>query len=211
MIYKNLTFPSKANRPFFYTNFVVTLDGKAQVLENTKEYWPIGSDNDREVLHELRAHADILIHGKNLAKEFGQITINSLSKEEFKKMRTDLRRGPTLPYYIVSDHPADLPPLSGAIIVGSDLQKLSQDLHQKGYQNVLVEGGPTLLGSFLKENLMDEIFLTIAPKIFGSKKDMTLTLVEGILFPPNQIKNLELLSVEKIDNEVFLRYAVAQS
>lgn len=210
MIYKNLTFPKKEGRPFFYTNFVVTVDGKAQVLENTKDYWPIGSENDREVLHELRAQADVLIHGKNLAKEFGQITLNSLEKDEFKKMRQDLEKGPTLPYYIVSDHPGNLPNLKGVTIVGSNLQQLSQDFYEKGFRNVLVEGGPTLLGSFLKENLMDEIFLTIAPKIFGSKKDVTLTLVEGILFPPDQVKKLELISVENINGELFLRYKVMQ-
>ncbi len=210
MIYKNISFPKKDSRPFFYTNFVLTLDGKAQVLENTKGYWPIGSENDREVLHELRAHADVLIHGKNLAKEFGTITLNSLSKSEFKKMRQNIGKGLTLPYYIVSDHPEDLPNLAGVTIVGSNLQQLSQDFYEKGFRNVLVEGGPTLLGSFLKMNLMDEIFLTIAPKIFGSKKDATLTLVEGILFPPDQIKKLELIAVENIDSEVFLRYAVIQ-
>ncbi len=208
MLYSNLTFPKKEGRPFFYTNVVVTLDGKSQVLKNTKDYWPIGSEKDREVLHELRAQADCLIHGKNLAQEFGQITLNSLGKPEFKKMREDLGKVKTLPYYIVSDHPEDLPDLQGVTIIRSDLQELSQDLYQKGYQNILVEGGPTLLGSFLKENLMDEIFITIAPKIVGNEKGATLTLVEGYLFPPDQVRKLELISVQNINSELFLRYKV---
>ncbi len=208
MIYQNLKFPKKQNRPFFYTNFVVTLDGKAQVLKNTKDYWPLGSEKDREVLHELRSHADALIHGKNLAKEFGQITLNSLAKEKFKKMRTDLGKNSDLPYYIVTDHPEHLPDLQGVTVVTSDLQKLSQDLYKKGGQNILVEGGPTLLGSFLRRDLVDEIFLTIAPKIVGSEPGATLTMVEGYLFPPDMVKKLELLSVENIDSELFLRYKV---
>lgn len=207
MIYQNLQFPKKEGRPFFYTNFVVTVDGKAQVLKNTAEYWPLGSEIDREVLHLLRAHADVLIHGKNLALEFGQITQRSLAKEEFKLQRRNLGKGDSLPYYIVSDHPQDLPDLE-ATVVGSDLVKLAQDLFTQDYRNILVEGGPTLLGSFLKENLMDELFLTITPKIMGNEKDATLTLVEGHLFPPDQVKHLELLSVENINSELFLRYKV---
>ena len=71
MFYRNLKFPKIKNRPFFYTNFVQTVDGKVQVLKNTKDYWPIGSKLDHEALLELRAYSDCLIHGSNLAKEFG--------------------------------------------------------------------------------------------------------------------------------------------
>lgn len=176
MFYQNLNFPRVTGRPFFYTNFVSTVDGKVS------GYWPLGSHNDHKVLMELRSHADVLVHGKNLYKQFGEITKKNLSKL------------PNLVYYPVIKHISP--------------KKLAADFYKKGYRNVLVEGGPTLLGSFLKENLIDEVFLTIAPKIFGSKKNITLTLVEGILFPPNKIKKLQLLSVNLIKNELFLRYRV---
>lgn len=192
MLYPNLKFPKTSTRPFFYTNFVQTLDGKVQVKD--KGYWPIGSKVDHEVLVELRAHADLLIHGKNLAKEFGTITKQDINKPSFKKMRQRLGKNPDLPYYIGTH----------------DLKQLSKDLYRNGYKHVLVEGGPTLLGSFLKENLIDEIFLTIAPKIYGSKSQNTLTLVEGVFFKPQQIKTLSLVSLKKIGNELFLRYMVSR-
>lgn len=190
MLYPNLKFPRVSGRPFFYTNFVQTVDGKVQVKK--PGYWPIGSDKDHEVLIELRANADCLIHGKNLYNEFGKITKKSLQKKEFKNLRKKLGKNPDLPY-IIGTH---------------DLKKLSRDLYKRGYKNVLVEGGPTLLGSFLKENLIDEIFLTIAPKIFGSGKENTLTLVEGYLFPPKATKKLKLLSIKPTGDELFLRYRV---
>src|SRR5450432_3623183 len=37
----------------------------------------------------------------------------------------------------------------------------------KGYQQMLVIGGPHIATSFLKEQLIDELWLTIEPKIFG--------------------------------------------
>ncbi len=195
MYYPRLTFPIKKGRPFFYTNFVQTVDGKVQVLENTRDYWPIGSELDHDVLVELRAHADCLIHGKNLANEFGEITKDSLNKTDFKRLRRKLGKEPELPYYVITSR-------------SKSLGELSTKLYSKGYRNVLVEGGPTLLGSFLKENLIDEIFLTIAPKIYGNKKFSTLTLVEDFLFPKEAIKHLTLLSVKKAGNELFLRYKV---
>lgn len=188
MFYPNLRFPKVKDRPFFYTNFVQTVDGKVWV--NGQGYWPIGSKKDYQVLMELRAYADCLIHGKNLYREFGEITKKSLQKKEFKDLRKKLGKKADLTY-IVGTH---------------DLKKLSQDLNKKGYKNVLIEGGPTLLGSFLKENLIDEVFLTIAPKIYGSKPGQTLTLVEGVLFKPDQIKKLKLLSVKQIGGELFLHY-----
>lgn len=190
MFYPKLTFPTKSGRPFFYTNFVMTLDGKVAVKK--EGYWPIGSRTDYKVLIELRARADALIHGKNLFNEFGSVTQKSLNKPAFKRMRRNLGKNPVLPY----------------IIATHDLQELTHKLHEKGYKHVLVEGGPTLLGSFLKENLLDEIFLTIAPKIYGTENLTTKTLVEGTLFPPNDIKKLKLLSAKQIGNELFLRYRV---
>lgn len=192
MLYPNLKFPKKPNRPFFYTNFVTTLDGKTAVKE--EGYWPIGSKKDYEVLLELRAYADCLIHGKNLYQEFGDKTKESLNKESFKKMRVRLGKSPSLPYFEATH----------------DLKKLTQELQNRGYKNVLVEGGPTLLGSFLKENLLDEIFLTIAPKIYGSEQNKTLTLVEGQLFPKNSTKKLRLISVKPIKDELFLRYSITK-
>lgn len=178
MFYQKLKFPKFKNRPFFYTNFVQTLDGKVGVRKTG--YWPIGSKIDHQILLELRSYADCLIHGKNLAKEFGEITKKSLK-----------RYHPDLPYIVVTSH---------------NLLDLVSMLQEKGYKRVLVEGGPTLLTSFLKEDLIDEIFLTVSPKIFGSEKDVTLTLAEGYLFPPDKIKKFKLLSVKKMGDEVFLRY-----
>lgn len=169
-------------RPFFYTNFVASLDGKVAVKK--PGYWPIGSKIDHQVLLELRSHADCLIHGKNLAKQFGEETKKSLKKHH-----------PNLPYLVA---------------ITRNLSELMSKLHKKGYKRVLVEGGPTLLTSFLKEDLIDEIFLTISPKIFGSEKDTTLTLAEGYLFPPAQIKKFKLISVKKAGDEVFLRYRVVR-
>lgn len=208
MLYRNLKFskPSR-KRPFFYTNFVQTIDGKTAVKE--EGYWPIGSKKDYEVLTELRSYADCLIHGGTLARQFGEQTIKSLSKRLFRQTRRVMGKAANLPYYIMTQNPKDLPSRlkDEAIIFTGNLKVLVEELQEKKYKYVLVEGGPTLLGSFTKEDLIDEIFLTIAPKIYGSKPNSTKTLIEGVLLPPDKFK-LKLISVKKIKNELFLRYLI---
>ncbi|MCJ7729134.1 MAG: bifunctional diaminohydroxyphosphoribosylaminopyrimidine deaminase/5-amino-6-(5-phosphoribosylamino)uracil reductase RibD [Sedimentisphaerales bacterium] len=51
----------------------------------------------------------------------------------------------------------------------SNLVFLLDELSKRGVQHLLVEGGPTVIGSFLKENLADEIVVYITPKILGDK------------------------------------------
>ncbi len=215
MLYPNLKFSkTPKNRPFFYTNFVQTLDGKVAISEDglpagRQGYWPIGSKKDYEVLVDLRAYADCLIHGGNLARQFGDKTLESINKPLFKKMRRAMGKSTNLPYYVITKHPKSLGlHLRGvASIFSGDLTSLVEELQDLGHKHVLVEGGPNLLGSFLKMGLIDEIFLTIAPKIFGSKPNSTKTLVEGILLPPDKFK-LKLISVKEIADELFLRYQI---
>jgi riboflavin biosynthesis pyrimidine reductase len=73
---------------------------------------------------------------------------------------------------------------------------------------VLVEGGPQVMGDFLAENLIDELFLTLAPQVAG--RDDTVgerpALVAGRLFAPEQPVWSTLVSVHQADSHLFLRY-----
>lgn len=87
-----------------------------------------------------------------------------------------------------------------------EIQDLIDYLNSKGHKNIFIDGGPTLIAQLLQENALDEVHLTIAPKIFGSLPGKTLTMTEGILFPPDAVPQFELLAVERLDDEVVLRY-----
>jgi diaminohydroxyphosphoribosylaminopyrimidine deaminase/5-amino-6-(5-phosphoribosylamino)uracil reductase len=50
----------------------------------------------------------------------------------------------------------------------SNLHFLVEELGRRGVQQILVEGGPKVLASFLREGLGDEICVYIAPKILGA-------------------------------------------
>jgi diaminohydroxyphosphoribosylaminopyrimidine deaminase/5-amino-6-(5-phosphoribosylamino)uracil reductase len=51
---------------------------------------------------------------------------------------------------------------------GSNLPFLLDSLSKRGVAQVLVEGGPTVLASFLKAGLADEICVYVSPKILGA-------------------------------------------
>jgi diaminohydroxyphosphoribosylaminopyrimidine deaminase/5-amino-6-(5-phosphoribosylamino)uracil reductase len=57
----------------------------------------------------------------------------------------------------------------------SNLIFLLDELSRRGITHLLVEGGPTMLTSFIKENLADEIIVYIAPKILGAQGDAEIT------------------------------------
>lgn len=57
-----------------------------------------------------------------------------------------------------------MPSVGGAV----DLHALVQKLAQRACNEVLVEAGPTLSGSFLRAGLIDELIIYMAPKLLGS-------------------------------------------
>lgn len=212
MIYSDIKFKKLQNRPFFYTSFVSTIDGKVQV--GKKSYWPIGSKIDYEIFTYLRAHADVIIDGKNTALKFGKNTIETINSEKFKKLRKDLKKTKQIEYIIVTKNSSE--DLKSVLknnfnfqptIFTKDINQLINYLKKKALNNIFIDGGPNLLASFFEKNLIDEVFLTIAPKIFGNKNNLAITMVENILFEPEKIK-LKLISLENKNNEVFLRYKV---
>ncbi|MBL8022306.1 MAG: RibD family protein [Leptospirales bacterium] len=69
-------------------------------------------------------------------------------------------------------------------------------LEDRKIDRLLLEGGPTLARAFLRENLIDRIYLTIVPWVIYEHD--TTELIEP--------KQFRLSSVERMDQEVFLQY-----
>lgn len=72
---------------------------------------------------------------------------------------------------------------------------------------LLHEGGPTLFGSFLSAGYVDDLFLTLAPQIAGTRgKRQRPGLGEGASFAPASAPWLSLLSVKRAENHLYLHY-----
>ena len=89
-----------------------------------------------------------------------------------------------------------------------DLASMMDCLKQNGIERLLVEGGGTLNLELLKQGLVDEINVYIAPLIFGGAS--APTFADGIGLPRDQAIQLQLVGVENLgDSGVLLRYLIA--
>ncbi len=215
-----------AGRPYLGINMVSSLDGKATLDWRTKG---LSSEVDRRLFHHLRTQADAVMVGAGTAREerYGRMTKN----DELRQKRQNEGLVPDPLAVVVSgrlDLPADLPLLnepeqrvviatgSDATIeglgdqveyarVGDDLPRLMAYLHERhGVRSVLCEGGPTLNSFLFAAGLVDELFLTMNPKVIGGAAALTIVAGRELVDPVE----LDLVSVAEADGELYTRWRV---
>ncbi len=76
-----------------------------------------------------------------------------------------------------------------------------------GVKRLVCEGGAQVFRSLLTAGLVDELHVTLAPRIFGGRTAPTLTSTAGNFLPKSVA--LKLRATEVVDGECFLRYRVA--
>ena len=73
-----------------------------------------------------------------------------------------------------------------------------------GVRSVLCEGGPTLNSFLLAADLVDELFLTLNPKLLGGAAALTIVAGREVVEPAE----LELVSLAEAASELFTRWRV---
>lgn len=72
----------------------------------------------------------------------------------------------------------------------------------------LVEGGPHLIGQFFEQGELDELFLTLSPRLAGrDSHSERLGLIAGRVFLPDRVVTGRLNGLRKSGSHLFLRYA----
>ncbi len=86
------------------------------------------------------------------------------------------------------------------------LQKLMKLLGERGIDSILLEGGGTLNESALREGIVQEVNVFIAPKIFGGQAK---TPVEGLgVELPSQALEMEMKAIEMVGDDILITYRV---
>jgi riboflavin biosynthesis pyrimidine reductase len=105
-----------------------------------------------------------------------------------------------------------LPPASEVIALGAGktlrIEHAFGELPKMGFDVVLTEGGPSLMGELVKAGLVDEMFLTLSPVLAGRNKERRLGMLEGVELLPKVPVWSRLLSVRRSGDFLFLRYAL---
>ncbi|MEA2501847.1 MAG: hypothetical protein QOD01_1958 [Actinomycetota bacterium] len=98
--------------------------------------------------------------------------------------------------------PADGETIPAPEIVGA--------LRERGHNRVLTEGGPQLFGELVAAGLVDELFLTTSPVLFGDAPPAIG--ITGRLGPAEEPRaRAELLSLRRHGSHLFVRYSLGRS
>ncbi|MBD0281524.1 MAG: dihydrofolate reductase family protein [Thermoleophilaceae bacterium] len=215
-----------AERPYLVLNMVSTLDGKAALDWRTKG---LSTELDRRLFHHLRTQVDAVMIGAGTARveRYGRI----MKSDELRQKRVHEGLAAEPVAVVVSarlDLPADLPLLqtpeqevviatgSDAMLqgtaarieylrTGDDLPLLMAKLREgHGVRSVLCEGGPTLNSHLLAADLVDELFLTLNPKLSGGAAAFTIVAGRELVEP----RELALVSVAEGDGDLFTRWRI---
>ena len=96
--------------------------------------------------------------------------------------------------------------LSEKVNLASALATLREDY---GIKRLVCEGGGTLLRAMLAADLVDELHVTLCPRIFGGAKAPTLTGIAGDYLPRStQLRLVEMLPA---GDECFTRWRVVRA
>ncbi len=102
-----------------------------------------------------------------------------------------------------------LPSSARLTVMDSESIRCSEVLTQlraEGFQRVLTEGGPSLFAELVRDRLVDELFVTSSPALFGRfPQDERKSLADGLDLSGAR---LDLLSARRHGSHLFLRYAL---
>jgi riboflavin-specific deaminase-like protein len=211
------------DRPHLALNFAATLDGRATIEGRSGA---IGSATDTAMLVGLRLRFDAVMIGAGTmrAERYGRIVSDPAKRERRERLGL-----PPDPLVVIVSGRLDLPWDAGLFTEGgrvliftaaedeeppaveSSLQLVRHQGHvdvaealrylrrERGVRAILCEGGPRLHSELWARDLVDELFLTMAPKLTGAGP----SILEGELPAPAPLE-LEWLLAE--GSELFGRY-----
>ena len=215
-------------RPYLVLNMISTADGKV-VLDGRSG--GIGNEADRDLFHQLRTQVDAVMMGAGTLRveRYGRLVRDPelRAKREREGLAPDpvaivvsgrLALTPELPLLqaegqrVIVLTGAESAAVDGAAAEVEYLRAPDGQLElapllrrvreEHGIRSILCEGGPTLNATLLHEGLVDELFLSLAPKLAGGSHP--LTAVAGVPLP--EPAEMELVSALEAEGHLFLRY-----
>jgi riboflavin biosynthesis pyrimidine reductase len=194
-------------RPLVAMNFVATLDGRATIEGRSG---PIGSETDTEMLVGLRRRFDAVMIGAGTMRveRYGPMKPLAVLVSGRLDLPWDapLFTDPAGRVLIFTSSEAEPPDTAAAVEVvrhegAVNLVEALRYLRQeRDVRALLSEGGPHLHEQLQADGLVDDLFLTIAPKLSGGEAPR---IIEG---PLPEVAELELVWLLEEEGELFARY-----
>ena len=212
------------SRPKVIINCAMSVDGK--IAPPNRRQIRISSDEDIARMYQLRNDVDAVLVGfGTVIADDPKLTVKEKYVENPKQpLRVVLDRECRTPLnsFVVNDKAqtiiftssknaknynknvevVEVPQDKEGFI---DLNQVASKLYDKGVKKLLVEGGGTVIWNFLKNKLVDELYIYIGSIIIGGAKSPTIADGLGIK-NENEIISLKLVSSNRLGEGILLHY-----
>jgi riboflavin biosynthesis pyrimidine reductase len=224
-LYKRIEFPDAAEgHPYVYINMGATVDGKIVLGKPGGSAAGVGGPTDQALFRRLQRNADGALIGAATLRASQVIYPPSLAR--FVATRSgDLpldnrffRDAPDRAFVLAPEG------ITGALrrsietaatLIECGAGEIDWSLAMRavrdrlGIRTLLCEGGASVNDQLIRAGLVDELFLTLSPKLKGGAG--LPTIVDGIGFPEEYALPLELLSIYHEGGEIYLRYRLGRA
>ena len=202
----------------------ISIDGKISTRSNDSK---LSSQEDSTRLHKLRSKVDAILIGKNtMLQDDPLLTVRYTkgknptriildSKGTISKNSKIIKTSDKIPTIIAVSKKitkvnlSKLKKLPVEIIISGEnsvnLKLLMKKLSTKKIETILVEGGGTVNWEFIKNNIFDELIITLSPYLIGGNDATSLVEGKGFSKIVNS-PNLKLKSVKRLKNHLVINY-----
>ena len=212
------------SKPYVILSAATSIDGKIATRTGDSK---LSSKQDSVRLHKLRSKVDAILVGKNTVfqdnplltvrhtRGKNPIRIVLDSKGTISKKSKILQTNDKIPtiiavsksitksnFYKLKKFPVQV------IVAGENfvnIKLLLKKLLDKKIKTILVEGGGTINWEFIKQNLFDELIITLSPCIIGGNDAISFVQGQGFKRISNSPK-LRLKLIKRLKNHLVLYY-----
>lgn len=194
-----------------------SLDGKIGPA-NVHSFVPIGSRADMDHLISLRDEADGILFGASTFRAWPKVHRGKhgdrsshhfiMSRSLNLDFQADLFQHPEIPVTIFSG-PAKmiddqgLPPQVAIVSLpeqAGQIEFILQQVADRGVKSLLIEGGGHVLYQFVEAQVLEELYLTLVPRVIGDSSAPALLGAQPLSHPPE----IKILDSRQIGHETFL-------
>jgi len=167
------------SRPWLRVNMVSTVDGSATGPNGRSG--GINNAADKRVFDTLRRLCDCVVVGAGTARDEGYrdltkpLVLVSRRGEVPPRLRDAPAGSVLMATCAAAEHLDETRAILGddqVLVLGQhrvDLAELKHTLAERGYPSLLSEGGPQLLSGLLAEGVVDELDLTVVPRLLAGE------------------------------------------
>lgn len=219
--YEHLEFPEPPeDRPYVVINMVSTIDGKILSGNRDEHVMDLGSQTDHRTMRLIESKADAVMIGAGSLRATPNLRYEGRLKRIVVTATGKLDYGTKFFSEAASQAYVVCGP-EGSALVPENIQKLPVALPidwkhllktirtTLGVRHLLVEGGSELNGNVLRADVVDELFLTLAPKVKLGRN--VPTYAGGEPLDRTELLEFTLAGHVAVEDELFLRYRRARS